>query len=933
MPLSWNEIRQRADNFVLEWKDKKISSEIAEAQTFENEFFYVFGVDRKRVANFEKKVNIGEREKDLFGNEIEKTDKTGRIDLFWKGKIIIEMKRPGRDLEKAYEQAKTYALSLSDEEMPQGILTCDFETFNYYDLNDNAKLYSFKLEELRDNVELFSYIAGYRKTNYKPINPVNIEAAELMGKLYDALKENNYKEHELEIYLVRLLFCLFADASGIFKENGIFYEYIKTKTKDDGSDLALHLNMIFQILNKHENDRQKNIDDIFKKFTYINGGLFEQRLETASFDSKMRTILLKCCELDWSKINPEIFGAMFQSVKDKEKRRILGEHYTSETNILKIVKPLFLDKLWEEFNKIKELTSDVKQPNLLEFHAKLQRLKFLDPACGCGNFLIVSYRELRLLEIEVLLEYLKNQQLLNIELMVRVNVDQFYGIEIEDFPARIAQTALWLMDHIMNTIASSKLGTYIARIPLTATPNIVIGNALTTDWESIVSKDELSFILGNPPFVGYKMQNETQKKDMRYIFGNLKNLDYVCAWYKKAAEYIKETEIEAAFVSTNSICQGESVITLWPDLINKHGIIINFAHQTFKWYNEARGMAAVYCVIIGFSNKERNKKILYQYNDVSGNPMEIHANKINAYLVDYDMIFLERRNNPICKMPEMQKGNEMYDDLNLIIEEDEYDDFIKKEPLSVKYIKRYMGSEEFINNQKRYCLWLVDIEPNELRKMPFVMKRVEAVKNFRLNSNREATKKTANTPTTFSVIHQPTTDYILFPVISSEKRKYIPIGFVSPEIIVSYAVFTIPNANVYHFGILTSAMHMAWTRYVCGRLEMRYRYSASIVYNNFPWPNPTEKQKAEIEKLSQGVLDTRAQFPNASLADLYDPITMPPALFKAHEKLDKSVEDAYGRSFDDDSQRVAYLFELYQKLSGELFVDDKKRGKGRKIKK
>jgi len=531
------------------------------------------------------------------------------------------------------------------------------------------------------------------------------------------------------------------------------------------------------------------------------------------------------------------------------------------------------------------------------------------------------------------LEYLKNQQLLNIELMVRVNVDQFYGIEIEDFPARIAQTALWLMDHIMNTIASSKLGTYIARIPLTATPNIVIGNALTTDWESIVSKDELSFILGNPPFVGYKMQNETQKKDMRYIFGNLKNLDYVCAWYKKAAEYIKETEIEAAFVSTNSICQGESVITLWPDLINKHGIIINFAHQTFKWYNEARGMAAVYCVIIGFSNKERNKKILYQYNDVSGNPMEIHANKINAYLVDYDMIFLERRNNPICKMPEMQKGNEMYDDLNLIIEEDEYDDFIKKEPLSVKYIKRYMGSEEFINNQKRYCLWLVDIEPNELRKMPFVMKRVEAVKNFRLNSNREATKKTANTPTTFSVIHQPTTDYILFPVISSEKRKYIPIGFVSPEIIVSYAVFTIPNANVYHFGILTSAMHMAWTRYVCGRLEMRYRYSASIVYNNFPWPNPTEKQKAEIEKLSQGVLDTRAQFPNASLADLYDPITMPPALFKAHEKLDKSVEDAYGRSFDDDSQRVAYLFELYQKLSGELFVDDKKRGKGRKIKK
>ena len=678
----------------------------------------------------------------------------------------------------------------------------------------------------------------------------------------------------------------------------------------------------------------KTIDETLNKFTYVNGQLFEERLETASFTSEMRKTLLKCCTLDWSLIKPEIFGAMFQSVKDKDKRRALGEHYTSEVNILKVIRPLFLDALWEEFERIRKQKSAKKNHELLQFHTNLRKLKFLDPACGCGNFLVVTYRELRILEIEILAELYPNQQVMDIQMLIWLDVDQFYGIEIEEFPARIAQTALWLMDHIMNNKVSERFGNYFARIPLKTSPTIVIKNALREngkelDWETIVPKNELSYILGNPPFVGYKMQTHLQKQDMTVVFGGLNNLDYVCAWYLKAVKYMAGTQIQTAFVSTNSICQGEHVLSLWFVLIPKYNVKINFAHQTFKWSNEAKGKAAVYCVIIGIALFD-TKKTLFIYDNVKGEPQQINAKMINPYLLDAETTFITKTSKPLCAVPKMQKGNEMYDDLNLIIEADEYDDFILKEPLSKKYIKNYMGSEEFINNKKRYCIWLVDADPDEIKKMPLVLKRIEAVKKFRLSSNREATKKTALTPSVFSVIRQPSTNYIMFPVISSEKREYIPIGFVSPEIIASYAVFTMPNATIYHFGILTSTMHMAWTRYVCGRLEMRYRYSNDIVYNNFPWPTPTDKQKANIETAAQVVLDIRTKFPNSSLAGLYDPLTMPKELLKAHQKLDRAVEAAYGRTFENDSQRVAYLFELYQKLTGDMFVEEKKRGKGRK---
>jgi len=751
----------------------------------------------------------------------------------------------------------------------------------------------------------------------------DIEAAEHMGELHDALKENNYTGHELEMYLVRLLFCLFADDSGIFDEKKIFFKYI-SDTKEDGSNLAQELGLLFEMLNKPVENRQKNINEIFKKFPYVNGGLFEERLSTAAFNSKMRRTLLNCCKLDWNKIKPEIFGAMFQSIKNKEARRELGEHYTSETNILKVIKPLFLDDLWNEFNNIKFLSKVLRIQRLLEFHTKLQSLKFFDPACGCGNFLVVSYRELRLLEIEVLSEYLQDQKVLDIELMVRVNVDQFYGIEIVEFPAQIARVALWLMDHLLNTIASEKFGKYIVRIPLTATPNIIIGNALTTDWETLVPKNELNFILGNPPFVGYAWRTEEQHNDMNFVFQDEArgHMDYVAAWFKKSSMFILNTKIKTAFVSTNSICQGEQVIRLWNPIISS-GIKIDFAYRTFKWSNEAKGKAAVHCVIVGFSPGGMKKNKMIFEND-----MFTIVNEINPYLFATPAIFINQRSKPICDVPEMSMGNMPRDGGYLLLDQDERDYIIKHEPNAKKYIRIFSMGDEFINNIPRYCLWLVNCPPNEIKKMPLVLERIENVRKLRLESKAISTRQKAATPAIFGQLSKvlDCKHYIAIPKVSSERRNYIPIGFLDLSCIPGDKLFVIPNANLYHFGIITSSMHMAWMKTVCGRLEMRYSYSNTIVYNNFSWPDPTEKQKEAIEKAAQAILDTRSKFPNSSLADLYDPLTMPPELLKMHQKLDKAVEKAYGKEFDNDTDRVAHLFYLYQKITEGLFaVKPKKR--------
>jgi hypothetical protein len=934
MPLSWNEIRTRVAAFVNDWKNKAPSArEEADAQSFQIEFFSIFGVDRKKVAIFEDKVRLyKDRQQGLIGNTA--VGPSGYIDLLWKGHILIEMKSPGKDLEKAYEQAKTYALALDKKDFPKAILICDFVNFHYYNLLEDGKQYRFQLTELLEHIELFGDLAGYKEIDpFKHWDPVNIEAAVKMGELHNRLKEIGYSGHQLELYLVRLMFCLFADDTGIFEPPNLFNMYIMERTSEDGSDLALHIQKIFETLNKSKDKRLKTIDEQLNLFPWVNGQLFEEQLETADFDRPMRTTLIECCALDWSKISPAIFGAMFQSVMNDEERHDIGAHYTSEENILKLIRPLFLDNLREEFENIKKLSPALRKERLLKFHDKLASLKFLDPACGCGNFLVISYRELRLLELDILEILLGKDKVLDVQNEIKVNVNQFYGIEIEEFPAQIAQVALWLVDHQMNMLVRERFGTYYIRIPLTIAASIHNGNALTLDWESVIPKNELSYILGNPPFLGARVMSKKQKAEVNAVFDGMKdigNLDYVCCWYRKAAEYIQGTEIECAFVSTNSICQGEQVPILWPELMNKHHININFAHQTFKWSNEARGKAAVYCVIIGFALADRDAKKIYQYATVTSKPAETAVKQINAYLVDAPLLFIQKRNKPLCDISEMIFGNMPNDDGNLSLTEKERKAIIKENPEVKKIIKPFIGADEFINNILRYCLWLKGVSPSTYRESKAIMSRIKNVRNARLKSDREVTRKLAEFPTLFGEIRQPDTNYLLIPRVSSERRKYIPIGFMNKNVIAGDSTLVVPKATFFEFGVLTSSMHMAWVRYVCGRLKSDYRYSVSIVYNNYPWPSPSTKQKKAIEIAAQGVLDARKKHLDLSLATLYDSNTMIPELVKAHQKLDKAVEAAYGRSFDDDSQRVAYLFELYQKLTGELFVEGKKKGRGRK---
>jgi hypothetical protein len=774
-------------------------------------------------------------------------------------------------------------------------------------------------------VRLFGFIAGYQTHKIQAQDPVNIKAALQMGKLHDQMKDVGYSGHPLELYLVRLLFCLFAEDTGIF-ERQQFKDYIEERTGEDGSDLGHHLSTLFQVLNTPREKRLKNLDEQLDAFNYINGKLFEEMLPAAGFDAAMRQELLNCCALDWSRISPAIFGSLFQSIMDKAARRNLGAHYTSEENILKLIKPLFLDGLWEEFEKIKH-----NKNRLLEFHQKLRRLNFLDPACGCGNFLVIAYRELRLLELEVLRASRVNMQgELNIHSLINLNVDQFFGIEIEEFPAQIAQVALWLIDHQMNLLVSEEFGLYFVRIPLEVSSTIVCGNALRVDWETVVPARHVSYIMGNPPFSGAMVMSDQAREDVAFVFADLKGsgvLDYVASWYWLAAKYICATSIEVGFVSTNSICQGEQVGLLWQPILDRYKCRINFAHRTFKWSNEAKGKAAVHCVIIGFATHDARVKTIYDYDAPDGKPHAIRAKNINPFLIDAPNVLLINRKDPICQVPAMRFGSMPRDGGHFIFTEQEKDDFIRKEPDAKKWIRPYTGAQEFINGYTRYCLWLKDIKPDELSKLFEVLTRVELVRKFRLDSKAEATRRFATTPSLFCQIAQPKTDYLLVPRVSSERRYYIPIGFISSNVIANDQVLTISNASFFHFGIISSLMHMAWVRYTCGRLKSDFRYSKDIVYNNFPWPeNPSEKQKQTIETATQGVLDARAQFANSSLADLYDPLSMPSVLLKAHQHLDKTVDAAYGKNdFQTEAQRVAFLFELYEKYTSLFALGKSKR--------
>ena len=904
MPLSWNEIKDRALKFSRDWAEE--SKEDAEAKSFLDAFFNVFGVPRKRVATFEQ--------------GIKKQDgKSGYIDLLWKGILLIEQKSRGKDLDRAFQQAKDYFPGLKDRDAPRYILVSDFARFRLYDLEE-GKQHEFTLADFYKNVRLFGFIAGYQTTSYKEQDPVNIQAAERMGRLHDKLKEIGYEDHPLEIYLVRLLFCLFAEDTSIF-ERRQFQDLIEQSTSEDGRDLAQWLESLFEVLNTPQEKRLKKLDEQLAAFPYVNGTLFAERLPHAAFDTCMRQLLLDCCALDWSRISPAIFGSLFQSVMDTTKRRNLGAHYTTEKNILKLIKPLFLDELRAEFERIK-----TNRKRLEEFHQRLARLTFLDPACGCGNFLVIAYRELRLLEIEALRVIFKssvNQAHIDISPMILCNVDQFFGIEIEEFPAQIAQTALWLMDHQMNMRISEEFGRYFIRLPLRKSATIVHGNALRTDWRAIVKPEALSYILGNPPFGGKQYQSAEQKADMATTFADVPGagvLDFVTAWYRKAADYMADNPaIKTAFVSTNSITQGEQVGVLWPDLL-KRSVRIHFAHRTFQWSSEARGKAAVHCVIIGFALHDVEGKRIFDYETLQAEPHEIKAKNINPYLVEAADIFLPNRTNSVCNVPEMTKGSQPTDGGYLLLSNKEKVNLITQEPEAKSWIKPFVGAEEFINNKPRWCLWLKGIQPTELKHLPMVLKRIEQVKTVRLASPKADTVKWASFPNLFTEDRQPKNNYLLVPSVSSERRKYIPIGFMHPDTIASNLCLMISEATLYHFGVLSSGMHMAWVRSVCGRLKSDYRYSAGIVYNNFPWPQAqTDKQKQAIEDAAQAVLDARAQFPDASLADLYDPLTMPEALTKAHQKLDAAVDSAYAkRKFTGDSDRVAFLFELYQQITSPL---------------
>ncbi len=954
MALSWNEIRDRAVHFSKEWADT--SNEEADAKPFLIDFFNVFGISRKRVATFEHRVK-------------KLDDKDGYIDLLWKGTILVEMKSRGKNLDKAYQQAKDYTHGLKEHELPKYILICDFENFKLYDLEEDTTV-TFTLNNLVHHVQQFSYILGYQKRIYKEQDPANIKAAELMGKLHDRLEEIGYTGHALEVYLVRILFLLFAEDTTIFEKQQ-FQEYIEQRTAEDGSDLAAKLQEIFQVLNTLKEKRFKNLDEQLAAFPYVNGKLFEENLPNASFDTKMRQALLNCCYIDWSKISPAIFGSMFQSVMNPKERRNLGAHYTSETNILKLIKPLFLDDLRKEFENIKD-----NKNKLSTFHKKLSKLKFLDPACGCGNFLVITYRELRQLELDILrATYKTGQGVLDIREIIWLDVDMMYGIEYEEFPARIAEVAMWLVDHQMNMQISNEFGQYFVRLPLKKAANIVHGNALQIDWndllkhntieieaenttvivsepfteyksvniktkhltiiderkninEKIGLENAFDYIIGNPPFIGYAWQNEAQKKDMLKIFSSVKGagvLDYVTAWYVKAAQLIQKTKTLVAFVSTNSIIQGEQTGILWSLLFNLYKIKIHFAHRTFCWRNEAKGNAAVHCVIIGFASFDTTNKTIFEYENIKGEPHELKVKNINPYLIEAKDIFIQKRSTPICNVPEINRGSDAIDDGNLLLNQEEKDALIIKSPNAERYIKPFLMGKEFLNNIPRYCIWLKDIDLKEVADINSIYERIGRVKEFRENSKRIQTQKAAQFPYLFGEERQPNAEYLAIPKVSSERRDYIPIAFCSKDVICGDKLFNLPNATLFHFGIISSKMHNTWMRNTCGRMKSDYSYSNTIVYNNYPWPeNPTAKQVKGIETAAQKVLDARLQFPNSSLADLYDPLTMPHALLKAHNELDKAVDMAYRpQPFINEANRMVFLFELYEKYTADLFTNEK----------
>lgn len=917
MRLGWDEIRRRAKHFSEEWKDAHY--EKGETQSFYNDFFEIFGIKRRQVAVYEKMVQ---------GMDAKRR---GFIDLFWPGTLIVEQKSAGKDLLAAQMQASEYFNWLQERDQPRYILTCDFQRWKLIDLDDNGKELSFTLPELHKHITSFDFMLG-RKVTFQTQAGVTIKAAELMGKLHDALEESGYTGHDLEQFLVRLLFCLFADDTGIFQPKDIFLQLIDNDTKPDGSDTGNILAELFEVLDTPEGQRLKGTSAELDAFPYVNGQLFSTRLRIPKFDTKMRTHLLDAARHDWSGVSPAIFGSLFQSVMDAKERRAKGAHYTTEANILKVIGPLFLDDLKAELAAIIQRKTG-RDKELARFQDKLTRLTFFDPACGCGNFLVIAYREIRRLELEALKAQYGDQQI-DAALLSRVTVDQFYGIEYEEFPARIAEVAMWMMDHIANNEINDAFRLNYARIPLKDSAHILHADALETDWSRLLPPEKCSYIIGNPPFVGHQWRDEVQQAGMHKVWGTagqVNRLDYVTAWFKKAADFsFANKRIQFAFVSTNSICQGEQAGILWPHLF-KLGLQVSFAHRTFVWSSEASGKAAVHCVIVGLGHSEPKNPIIYDYPNPRADCIIVPVKRINGYLIDGPFLTLPARTDPPPTLPRMTKGSQPTDGArlktqdgkyittsNLILDQSERDRALTRDPSISKWLRPYVGGEELISGEQRYCLWLKGANPTELRSSVEVKERLERVAAGRAQSPTESVRQWAKFPALFTQDRQPDCSYIALPEVSSENREYVPMDFLPPEIVASNKLQIIPGGTLFHFGVLNSWMHMAWMRTVTGRLKSDYSYSPTV-YNTFPWPDASEAQRAKVEQLAQAVLDARAAHPTSSLADLYDPDTMPANLRRAHAALDTAVDRLYRAApFASDRDRVEHLFGRYEALVNPL---------------
>ncbi|MDE0152701.1 MAG: class I SAM-dependent DNA methyltransferase [Gammaproteobacteria bacterium] len=924
MRLSWNEVRVRAATFAEKWQDAAYETE--ETQSFYNDFFQVFGVERRSVARYEQHV----RKLD---------NRSGFIDLFWPGVLIVEQKSVGRDLSEAYGQAGEYFDALPEHERPRYILVSDFQTFELHDLDEREKI-SFPLKELPSHVEAFGFILGIQRRVFRDQDPANIEASELVGQLHDRMKDAGYRGHDLERFLARIVFCLFADDTGIFEPRDIFLDLIESRTNKDGSDTGSRLTELFQILDTPESDRQKTLDEDLARFPYVNGDLFDGVLRIPSFDGIMREALLDACRFDWSNISPAIFGALFQSVMDPEARHADGAHYTTEGNILKVIEPLFLDDLRSEFKRLKSRKDRRRHPELMKFQKKLGEMRFFDPACGCGNFLIIAYRELRILEIEVMKEIYPSGQLdaLAGDLSV-IDVDQFYGIEINEFPVRVAETALWMMDHIMNNRLSLEFGQTYVRIPLKKSPHIHHGDALEVDWAEFCPPQQCSHMFGNPPYLGAKVQTPEQRMQVRHIAalgGTGGSLDYVSAWFIKAGEYVQKSSARIGFVATNSITQGEQVGQLWPILFDRCKLEIAFAHRTFAWGSDARGKAHVHVVIIGLDRREnaRANTRLFNYPDINDQPEETRQAVLSPYLFDASglpnpYLVVREESSPINGMPRLKTGVQMIDNGILTFEESEKEEFLAIEPEAAPFFRCYIGGDEFINGFHRWILYLRGINPTELKRLPQVAERVAQVRAYRAASRRPSTRRMADFPTLVGVDERLDADHLVIPNTSSERRAYIPIGWLGPSVIANQKLRILPNASLTDFALLTSAMHMAWMRTVTGRMKSDYMYSVGVVYNTFPLPSQ-EADLSKLEPLAQAILDARAEHLDATLADLYDPDLMPPNLLRAHQALDRAVDKLYRRKgFGSKRERIEHLFMLYEQAQAPLEAQTKARPKRR----